>query len=103
MLTSPGKTERLDHDILRAAIQRLEDRRPFEPRPHTDIEYYAPCLKTRSEPNGRKLTRAEAREVYVHYHAGKASQRRLAKLYGVSQNVIHQIVNGTHYREASAS
>ena len=103
MLTSPGKTDRLDHDQLRAAIRRMEDRRPFEPRPHTDIEYYAPCLKTRSEPKGRKLTDDEAKEVYVHYHTGKATQRRLAKLYDVSPNTIHHIVTGKHYREASAS
>ena len=97
----------LDHDILRAAIRRMEDRRPFTPRPHTDIEYYAPCLKANppsvQRGDQRKLTTAQAKEIIVHYRAGKASQRKLADMYGVSQPVISDIVNGVSYREASAS
>lgn len=41
-----------------------------------------------------KLSRLDVQDIKARYSAGQATQTRLAKEYGVSQNAIHRIVTG---------
>ena len=53
-----------------------------------------------SSPNCR-LSNEQAERIRIMYNTGKHHQKTLAKLFGVAQGTIHNVVHGKHYPNKS--